>query len=100
MLSEINDNTGEVDKRVDILIDNLKKLDCVVGITQSMAMIPYMRDNAWYDSVRIDGKIYRVNYKGAEEEAYKVFLSGRCGGNGSRMTGWRMVHLPVWSRNN
>ena len=73
MLSEINDNTGEVDKRVDILIDNLKKLDCVVGITQSMAMIPYMRDNAWYDSVRIDGKIYRVNYKGAEEEAYKVF---------------------------
>ena len=66
MLSEINDNTGEVDKRVDILIDNLKKLDCVVGI-------PYMRTNAWYDSVRIDGKIYRVNYKGAEEEAYKVF---------------------------
>ena len=73
MLSEINDNTGEVDKRVDILIDNLKKLDCVVGITQSMAMIPYMRDNAWYDSVRIDGKVYRVNHKGAEEEAYKVF---------------------------
>lgn len=73
MLSEINDNTGEVDKRVDILIENLKKLDCVVGITQSMAMIPYMRTNAWYDSVRIDGKIYRVNYKGAEEEAYKVF---------------------------
>lgn len=36
-------------------------------------MIPYMRDNAWYDSVRIDGKVYRVNHKGAEEEAYKVF---------------------------
>ena len=73
MLSKINDNTGEVDKRVDILIENLKKLDCVVGITQSMAMSPYMRDNAWYDSVRIDGKVYRVNHKGAEEEAYKVF---------------------------
>lgn len=31
-------------------------------------------------TVCVYGKIYRVNYKGAEEEAYKAVLSGRCGG--------------------
>lgn len=73
MLSEENGDTEDVGKCIDIVTDNLKKLNYVDGITQSMAMIPYMRDHAWYDSVRIEGKMYRVNYKGADEEAYKVF---------------------------
>jgi len=39
-----------------------------------MAMTPYVGNYARYDdSVRVEGKMYRVNYKGADEEAYKVF---------------------------
>ena len=58
---------------IDVVADNLKKLDYVVGITQSMAMTPYVGEYAWYDSIRVEGKMYRVNYKGADEEACKVF---------------------------
>lgn len=73
MLAEGDDENGEVSGCIDVMIDELKKLDYVEEITQSMAMIPYMRDHAWYDSIRIDGQIHRVNYKGADEAAYEVF---------------------------
>ena len=74
MLEEENANTKVIAECVDVVVENLKKLDCVEGITQSRAMIPYLRDHAWYDSIRIDKKMYRVNYKGADEDAYNVFL--------------------------
>lgn len=64
----------EIGKCIDLVADNLKKLDYMVGITRSVAMTPYVGNYARYDdSVRVEGKMYRVNYKGADEEAYKVF---------------------------
>ena len=67
-------NKEKVGKQIDVVADNLKKLDYVVEITRSMAMTPYVGNYARYDdSVRVEGKMYRVNYKGADEEAYKVF---------------------------
>ena len=82
------------------MADNLKKLDYVVGITQSMAMTPYVGEYAWYDSIRVEGKMYRVNYKGADEEACKVFHLEIVEANGSRTIDWRMDRPFVSLRNN
>ena len=74
MLGDEVCNKEKVGKQIDVVADNLKKLDYVVEITRSMAMTPYVGNYARYDdSVRVEGKMYRVNYKGADEEAYKVF---------------------------
>lgn len=85
---------------IDVVADNLKKLDYVVGITQSMAMTPYVGEYAWYDSIRVEGKMYRVNYKGADEEACKVFHLEIVEGDGSRTIDWRMDRPLVSLRNN
>ncbi len=73
MVSKMDSETKKAKTMIHTVVDNLEKLSYVEAVTWSMGTIPYMRPNALYDSVRIDGKAIRVNFKGSDKAAEKVF---------------------------
>ena len=73
MISKMDSETEKAGTVLHSVVGNLEKLPYVEEITWSLGMIPYMRPMALYDSVRIDGKAVRVNFKGSDKAAEKVF---------------------------
>lgn len=72
MVARMDEQTVETETVIRGVVENLEKLPYVEAISWSMGTIPYMRSDAWHDSVRVDGKVVRVNWKGSDMAAGKV----------------------------
>jgi ABC-type antimicrobial peptide transport system permease subunit len=67
---------NQVESIMSVIVDNLKKLHYVEGISESVQFLPYMRpdENYWDDSVKISvNKKILSKTKGTDAFAYEVF---------------------------
>lgn len=63
-----------VHAEMEKIVENLKKSDAVIAITESYNMLPYLRPDEYNfsDSVEVDGKKIYTMIKGSDMEAFEV----------------------------
>lgn len=72
------DDMRDMGRKMDIIIEKLRKESFVVTITKSNGLAPYLRSDVYYDgmfadTVKVDGKSVGVIVKFADKEAESVF---------------------------